>query len=106
MGWLSGSSAPAAKEPVAPNRSQRAVCWEGRDKFFSCLDKHDITDAIAEKEKASKECRKEELEFEKACVGSWVEYFKKQRVMLKKREKMMDQLKKEGAQKIDLPKPL
>jgi cytochrome c oxidase assembly factor 6 len=74
MGLFS-SSTPVATEPtlkIAPNRSQRAACWETRDAFFTCLDANNIVDSIKEAKKAKDVCGSQEVAFEKECVGSWV----------------------------------
>lgn len=81
MGWFSSSN-PAEKVPeaqpssdggfIAPDRSARAQCWEGRDSFFRCLDRVGIIDSVKEDEKARQSCMPELREFEKACQGSWV----------------------------------
>ena len=43
-----------------------------RDIYYGCLDKHDILDSIAEKEKAAKVCAVEGRGFEANCASSWV----------------------------------
>jgi hypothetical protein len=58
--------------PIAPDRTQRAKCWEGRDGYFSCLDKNNIIDSITEKDKAEKFCSGEGMKFEANCASSWV----------------------------------
>jgi len=80
--WLTGSASPpqpASVRPkskdggyVAPDRSAREICYESRDIFFECLDKHDILDAIREDEKARKVCPKEVADYERNCARSWV----------------------------------
>lgn len=80
MGWFSSSPSNAltAPEPsndggyIAPDRTARAQCWEGRDSFFRCLDKNGIVDSVKEDEKARKLCAPELKEFEAACASSWV----------------------------------
>jgi cytochrome c oxidase assembly factor 6 len=77
MGWIpwsSGSNKDAASDGgrIAPDRTSRARCWEGRDLFFACLDKNDILDGIKEDGKARQKCAKEVAEFEEACSKSWV----------------------------------
>lgn len=80
MGWFSSDSKPAppAPEPskdggyIAPDRSARAQCWEGRDSFFQCLDRNGIIDSVKENAKAEQLCAPELREFEKACASSWV----------------------------------
>lgn len=58
--------------PIAPDRTQRSRCWEARDIYFNCLEKHDIIDSIGEKDKAAKECAVESRGFEANCASSWV----------------------------------
>lgn len=80
MGLWSSSdkpSPPAPKissdgAPIAPDRSQRAKCWEARDAYFKCLDNNGIVDSISEKDKAAKACAVEERGFEANCASSWV----------------------------------
>jgi hypothetical protein len=78
MGWLPWSSGESKKNEasdggrIAPDRTSRARCWEGRDLFFACLDKNDILDGIKEDKKARQKCAKEVEEFEAACSQSWV----------------------------------
>ena len=47
----------------APNRTERQLCWDGRDRYFACLD--------ANNEDASR-CKSEKQGFEKNCAASWV----------------------------------
>lgn len=78
MGFFSSSSSPPAPKlssdgaPIAPDRSQRAKCWEARDIYFQCLDKNDIVDSLKEKDKAAKACSSEGKAFEANCASSWV----------------------------------
>lgn len=81
MSWLpwSGSSAPntAASDGgrIAPNRTSRTHCYEGRDLFFSCLDRNNILDAIKDDKEARRKCGKEVADFEAACSQAWVCFF-------------------------------
>ncbi len=81
MGWFGVTSekhSPADPEPsndggyIAPDRSFRAQCYEARDSFFECLDKHDILDSVKEEEKTKQSCPAELKAFEKSCASSWV----------------------------------
>jgi cytochrome c oxidase assembly factor 6 len=78
MGWLPWSSGDSNKNEasdggrIAPDRTSRARCWEGRDRFFACLDKNDILDGIKDDKKARQKCASEVAEFEAACSQSWV----------------------------------
>ncbi|KAI9642418.1 hypothetical protein NHQ30_009223 [Ciborinia camelliae] len=86
--------------PIAPDRSQRSQCWEARDAYFRCLDRDGIIDSITENVKAEKSCGKEARGFEKNCATSWVQYFKKRRVMEYQRDQTLRKLKAEGAQEM------
>lgn len=79
--WLGGSTQQTDKPsssistmavPEAPDRLSRAKCWDSRDKFFKCLDKHDILDALKEDEASRKSCSTELQDFEQNCASSWV----------------------------------
>lgn len=76
MGWLPWSSGDTNKASdggrIAPDRTSRARCWEGRDAFFSCLDRNDILDGIKDDKEARRKCAKEVQEFEAACSQTWV----------------------------------
>lgn len=106
MGWFSSSSdskSVVAKPTsdggyIAPDRKERALCWEGRDAFFACLEQNNIIDSIRQDEKAKKACPKELQMFEKNCAESWVTYFKKRRVMEHQRDLTLKRLEGEGAQ--------
>ncbi|KAH6677102.1 cytochrome oxidase c subunit VIb-domain-containing protein [Halenospora varia] len=86
--------------PIAPDRTQRAKCWEARDGYFRCLDKNNIVDSLTEHDKAEKGCAKEGREFEGNCASSWVTYFKKRRVMEYQKNQTLEKLRKEGAQEM------
>lgn len=79
MGWLPWSSGDSKKSSdggrIAPDRTSRARCWEGRDHFFACLDRNDILDGIKNDKEARQKCAKEVAEFEEACSKSWVRGF-------------------------------
>jgi cytochrome c oxidase assembly factor 6 len=77
MGWFSSSPSPSTPKAsdggrIAPDRSSRQQCWNGRDSFFDCLDRNDIVDAIKNDSEARKKCGKEIAEFEGACAKAWV----------------------------------
>ncbi|KAL8775128.1 MAG: hypothetical protein Q9209_000607 [Squamulea sp. 1 TL-2023] len=81
---------------IAPDRTSRAKCYEARDAFFQCLDKHGILDAIKDEDKASKECGDVEKAFGRECAGSWVTYFKQRRVMEWKKQQTLNKIEVEG----------
>ncbi|KAL9085983.1 MAG: hypothetical protein Q9165_007345 [Trypethelium subeluteriae] len=105
MGWLpfSGGSSNQGPKPSsdgafeAPGRDQRAHCWEARDEYFRCLDRHDIIDSIQDGKKAAAACGRETLAFEQNCATSWVKYFKQRRVADAKKAATLRQLEAEGA---------
>ena len=86
--WLGGSSsanpslpesssqAPRSKDGgyVAPDRTSRENCYDSRDRFFVCLQKNDILDAIKEDEKSRKVCPEEVADYERDCAKSWVSF--------------------------------
>lgn len=91
MGWFSTPSPSSSSEKpatidapkpsndggfIAPDRTQRQLCWEGRDGFFACLDKNNIIDSVKEGDKAASLCGQENTAFEKNCASSWVSAFK------------------------------
>lgn len=81
MGIFDYFSSPDAKRKeevrkgaVVPDRSERKRCWEARDGFYSCLDKHDVIDSTkgTGKATADKECATEGKKFEEDCAAAWV----------------------------------
>lgn len=59
---------------IAPDRTARAACWEGRDAFFRCLDANSIIDSVKDDEKARTACPKDLAAFERDCASSWVSH--------------------------------
>lgn len=59
---------------VAPDRSERKRCWEARDKYFACLDRHDVIDPVSGEGKvlADKNCAAEDVVFGQDCATAWV----------------------------------
>ncbi|KAJ5888519.1 Cytochrome c oxidase assembly factor 6 [Penicillium taxi] len=108
MGWLPWSSDDSKKASdggrIAPDRTSRARCWEGRDHFFACLDRNDILDGIKDDKIVRKKCAKEVEEFEAACSSTWVKYFKEKRVMEHNRDMTIERIKKEDAATIEKQK--
>ncbi|KAJ4365778.1 hypothetical protein N0V83_008399 [Neocucurbitaria cava] len=110
MGWLpwgSGSSEADGVKKTAggafesPSRSNRKQCYAARDAFFECLDKNNILDSINTKDgrtKAAGFCGQLDQEFEKNCAHSWVEYFKKQRVVNYQREQTIKRIESQGGE--------
>lgn len=128
MGWFSSAPPPPKTTAdgglIAPDRTERAQCWQGRDAFFRCLDEHNIIDSVREDSKARQSCGKELAAFEQACKDSWVSwrrerqptpkhrlmqkqvtYFKKRRVMEYQRDATIKKLSSEGAQGVPMSTP-
>ncbi|KAH8697038.1 cytochrome oxidase c subunit VIb-domain-containing protein [Talaromyces proteolyticus] len=100
MGWFSSSPDTTKASDggrIAPNRSSREHCYNGRDLFFDCLDRNDILDAVKNDADARKKCGKEIAEFESACSKAWVKYFKEKRVMEYNRDQTIARIKEEDA---------
>ncbi|PUU77185.1 cytochrome oxidase c subunit VIb-domain-containing protein [Tuber borchii] len=101
MGFLnftqSTPTSTSSTPPTAPTREQRALCWTARDQFFACLDKNNILDPLKNSKESKSFCSSEDASFQKECRGSWVEHFKKRRVMEHNREAMLKRLQEEGA---------
>ncbi|KTW27768.1 hypothetical protein T552_02208 [Pneumocystis carinii B80] len=66
---------------IPPTKSQRERCWQARDIFFQCLDKHSIINPITQIEKINSFCSLEEESFRNNCAKSWIDYFKKKRLI-------------------------
>ncbi|RMD42286.1 hypothetical protein DV735_g2825, partial [Chaetothyriales sp. CBS 134920] len=108
-GWLTGSSSPSATSSapkskdggyIAPDRNAREQCYESRDLFFRCLDKHDILDAISEDDKARRLCSEEVAVYERDCAKTWIKYFKEKRIQDYKRDLAIKQIQEEDAKSL------
>ncbi|KAI1468368.1 cytochrome oxidase c subunit VIb-domain-containing protein [Daldinia caldariorum] len=86
----------------APDRTERQQCWDARDAFYKCLDKHDVIDSLNGdgKKIAEKQCAAENKSFEQNCASAWVTYFKRYRVADYQKKKTLERLQKEGADKM------
>lgn len=107
MGWLpsfsipgttsSSPSAPKASDGgyQAPSRSTRETCYESRDTFFDCLDKHDILDANKHDLESRQKCPTEVEAYERDCARSWIKYFKEKRVMEYNRDRTIEKIQRD-----------
>ncbi|KAF2459563.1 cytochrome oxidase c subunit VIb-domain-containing protein [Lineolata rhizophorae] len=104
--WLGGSGGESKPTPQvtsdggvqAPNRRDRARCWEARDAYFKCLDKHNILDSMGPGAADAKaKCPVEDTEFEKNCASSWVKYFREWRVAEYKKQERLRMIEAENA---------
>ncbi|KAI0912571.1 oxidoreductase-like protein [Ustulina deusta] len=114
MGFFGLFSSPddKRKEEVrtgarAPDRSERRQCWDARDNFYKCLDKHDVIDSLSGegKKTADKHCAPEDKTFHNNCAAAWVTYFKKYRVADYQKKRTLERLEKEDASKVAIQGP-
>ncbi|KAF2704352.1 hypothetical protein K504DRAFT_451065 [Pleomassaria siparia CBS 279.74] len=109
MGWLpwgsseqeGGVKKTSGGAFESPSRTNRAKCYEARDAFFECLDKNKILDSINSRagQIATREaCGASDVVFEKNCAHSWVEYFKKQRVVNYQKEQTIKRIEAQGGE--------
>lgn len=102
-GWLSSPEEKRASDvrtgAIAPDRSERKRCWDARDEFYACLDKHNVIDALSDEGKkiVDKECVPEHKKFEQNCASTWVTYFKRYRVAEHKKKMTLAKLQQENA---------
>ncbi|KAL0828811.1 hypothetical protein ABMA28_003724 [Loxostege sticticalis] len=75
-----------------PNKAQRKMCWDARDRYWECLDNENIKDS-ALKPKVCSELRRI---FENSCPTQWVSHFDRKRDYNVFKEKMQ----KEGYEPI------
>ncbi|CAK7241897.1 MAG: hypothetical protein STHCBS139747_003370 [Sporothrix thermara] len=115
MGLLSsvwgGPATPEAKRAeeirsgaAVPSRAERLRCWESRDKYFGCLDRNNIIDAVEQPGAAAalKACPKENEQFERDCAAQWVAHFKKYRVANYQKEQRLAALRAQGANEVQI----
>ncbi|KAI0418958.1 hypothetical protein EKO27_g4255 [Xylaria grammica] len=114
MGFFGLFSSPddKRKEEVrtgarAPDRSERRQCWDARDNFYRCLDKHEVIDSLTGdgKKTADKHCAQEDRAFQENCANAWVTYFKKYRISDYQKKQTLERLQKEGANKVSMQRP-
>lgn len=89
------------EEPRVIHTNQRRQCWAARDAFFECLEVNHIDDPDANKNKVRSKCPQELREFEKICIASWVEYFKKKRIADMMRDRRIKELELQGYRPIN-----
>lgn len=75
-----------------PDKQQRKICWDARDKYWECLD----SNSIKESTERSKACVEFRRIFEKSCPPKWVTHFDRKRDYNVFKEKMQ----KEGFEPI------
>lgn len=82
FGFFNASTEDKRKEEVrtgavAPDRSERQRCWDARDGFWRCLDKHEVIDSLSGEGKkiAERDCAQENKVFERDCASAWVSLF-------------------------------
>lgn len=98
----SSSPAPPRADAIRsgaaiPTRAERQQCWDARDAYFSCLDAHDILDAMRDPAAARRACPSESDGFERSCAAAWVTHFKQWRVDDAQKRKRLEELRRQGA---------
>lgn len=58
-----------------PNKSDRKTCWESRDKYWECLDKHNV----GMEQPCPEECQQVRKLYESMCPNQWVKHFDRKR---------------------------
>lgn len=98
---------PPTMSTPAPNREERARCWQSRDAYFRCLDRAQVIVPGRE----GKACDAENKPYEKNCAASWVclasrldwarlkavqvAYFNKQRVLAERQRATLEAAEKQ-----------
>jgi len=77
--------------PTERLRDERQKCWEGRDLYFSCLDRLDVVVPGQE----GKQCRKEKGVYDKNCAKSWIDHFNKRRVLADQQKDVLAEVEKQ-----------
>lgn len=75
-----------------PNKEERLLCWNARDKYWDCLNKNGQEDAV--KDGPCAEFRKL---YESSCSSQWVKHFDRKRSYLQFKER----IEKEGYESLD-----
>lgn len=62
-----------------PDKAKRQVCWDGRDKYWQCLDKYAPEHSTTSGDEGPKECEALRKLFESGCPNQWVIHFNRKR---------------------------
>ncbi|OAA65240.1 Cytochrome c oxidase, subunit VIb [Niveomyces insectorum RCEF 264] len=113
--FSSSSDAAGADDPTnraaairsgaaVPSRAERQRCWDSRDAYFACLDRHHIVDAVqpAGAAAAAKACGGESAQLERDCAAQWVAHFKKYRVANHQKVERLKALRAQGANEMQI----
>ncbi|XP_041981531.1 cytochrome c oxidase assembly factor 6 homolog [Aricia agestis] len=68
-----------------PDKKQRKICWDARDKYWECLDEQNIKDSS----ETPKVCSALRKVFENSCPSKWVTHFDRKRDYNVFKEKMV-----------------
>ncbi|KAL5463239.1 hypothetical protein EMCRGX_G032119 [Ephydatia muelleri] len=79
------------QERVAPDSSQRKICYGARDAFYKCM---------AASGDDELKCAMQKQEYHSKCLSSWVRHFDRKRLY----EEYKKKLETEGFQPADLKK--
>lgn len=72
----------------APNKEQRKICWNARDKYSQCLDQYAPSYLPTSGEKGPNECEKLRSEMINECPAKWVQHFDQRRGYEQYKQKM------------------
>jgi len=62
-----------------PDKQQRKHCWDNRDLYWDCLDKHNNN---------TQKCVEARQKYENACPNLWVKHFDRKRDFEKYKKKL------------------
>lgn len=71
-----------------PTKENRQVCWDARDKYWQCLDKHAPDHQATSGAVEPKACQQLRKLFNDNCPGQWVKHFDRKRTYDQFKEKM------------------
>jgi cytochrome c oxidase assembly factor 6 len=100
MGIFSSSTTQPQQDEMR-KKSSRQHCWDARDQYFACLEKHNIDNDITDSKSAQKNCKPEDDFFQQQCISSWVKYFREKRISDIKKNRRIQELEGEGAIKVE-----
>lgn len=71
-----------------PDKAKRQACWDGRDKYWQCLDKYAPEHSTTSGDEGPKECEALRKLFESGCPNQWIIHFNRKRSYEQFKKKM------------------
>lgn len=71
-----------------PGKEERQVCWDARDRYWECLDKHAPTHQATSGAAEPSVCLQFRKIFLSSCPGQWVKHFDRKRTYDQFKKKM------------------